>query len=45
MNDELEDLTYHRLRALEAIEENKIRVAWHCDKKVKVKKFDEGELV
>ena len=45
MGDELEDLVCHRLRALEAIEVNKARVANYYDKKVKVKRFNEGELV
>ena len=44
MND-LEDLSCHRLRALENIEANKLRVARHYNKKVKNKQFCEGELV
>ena len=44
MND-LEDLSCHRLRALENIEANKLRVARHYNKKVKSKQFCEGELV
>ena len=33
----LEDLSCHRLRALENIEANKLRVAWYYNKKVKNK--------
>ena len=43
--DDLEDLSCHRLRALENIEANKLRVARHYNKKVKNKQFYEGELV
>jgi hypothetical protein len=45
MMDDLEDLNCHRLRALENIEANKLRVARHYNKKVKNKQFYEGELV
>ena len=45
MMDDLEDLNYHRLRALENIEANKMRVARYYNKKVKNKQFTEGELV
>ena len=45
MMDDLEDLSCHRLRALENIEANKLRVARHYNKKVKNKQFYEGELV
>jgi hypothetical protein len=45
MRDELEDLAGHRLRALVSIEENKKRVARWYDKRVKVKKFADGDLV
>ena len=45
MMDDLEDLSCHRLRALENIEANKLRVARHCNKKVKNKQFGEGVLV
>ena len=45
MMDDLEDLSCHRLRALENIEANKLRVARHYNKKVKNKLFSEGELV
>ena len=45
MMDELEDLHQIRLRALENIEKNKIRVAKYYDKKIKVKDFAEGDLV
>jgi hypothetical protein len=44
MMDELEDLHMVRLRALENIEKNKLRVAKYY-KKVKVKQFAEGDLV
>ena len=40
----LEDLHYHRLRALENIEANKIRIAKQYNKKVKTKDLKEGEL-
>jgi hypothetical protein len=39
MMDELEDLHMIRLRALENIEKNKMRVAKYYNKKVKVKHF------
>jgi hypothetical protein len=45
MMDELEDLHKIRLRALENIEMNKMRVAKYYNKKVKVKQFAEGDLV
>ena len=45
MIDELEDLHEIRLRALENIEKNKICVTKYYDKKVKVKHFEEGDLV
>jgi hypothetical protein len=45
MMDELEDLHMIRLRALENIEKNKMRVTKYYNKKVKVKKFAEGDLV
>ena len=45
MMDDLEDLSCHRLRALENIEANKLRVARHYNKKVKNKHFGEGQLV
>jgi hypothetical protein len=45
MMDELEHLHMIRLRALENIEKNKMRVAKYYDKKVKVKQFAEGDLV
>ena len=43
--DDLEDLSCHRLCALENIEANKLRVVRHYNKKVKNKQFCEGELV
>jgi hypothetical protein len=45
MMDVLEDLHMIRLRALENIEKNKMRVAKYYNKKVKVKQFVEGYLV
>jgi hypothetical protein len=45
MKDELDDLGGHRLRALISIEENKKRVSKWYDKKVKAKKFADGDLV
>ena len=45
MMEDLEDLSCHRLHALENIEANKLRVARHYNKKVKNKQFCEGELV
>jgi hypothetical protein len=45
MKKELEDLAGNRLRALENIEKNKIRVARWYDKKVKGKEFAQGDLV
>jgi hypothetical protein len=45
MMDELEDLHMIRLRALENIEKNKLRVAKYYNKKVKVRQFAEGDLV
>jgi outer membrane receptor for ferric coprogen and ferric-rhodotorulic acid len=45
MINELEDLHMIRLRALENIEKNKMRVAKYYNKKVKVKQFAEGDLV
>jgi hypothetical protein len=45
MMDELEDLHMIRLRALENIEKNKLRVAKYYNKKVKVRQFAKGDLV
>ena len=45
MMDDLEDLSCHRLRALENIEANKLRIAKYYNKKVKGKQFSEGDLV
>jgi hypothetical protein len=44
MND-LEDLNFHRLLALENIEAHKLRIARYYGRKVKSKQFHEGELV
>jgi hypothetical protein len=45
MMNELEDLHMIRLKALENIEKNKMRVSKYYNKKVKVKQFAEGDLV
>ena len=45
MIDSLEDLSCLRLRALENIEANKLRIAKYYNKKVKIKQFSEGDLV
>ena len=45
MMDGLEDLNCLRLRALENIEANKLRVAKYYNKKVKIKRFSEGDSV
>ena len=45
MMDDLEDLSCHRLRALENIEANKLRIVKYYNKKVKSKQFSEGDLV
>ena len=45
MIDDLEDLSCHRLRALENIEANKLRIARYYNKKVKSKQFSKGDLV
>jgi hypothetical protein len=45
MKDEFEDLPGHRLKALVNVEVNKAKVGRWYDKKVKVKTFDQGELV
>ena len=45
MIDNLEDLSCLRLRALENIEANKLRIAKYYNKKVKNKQFSEGDLV
>ena len=45
MIDNLEDLSCLRLRALENIEANKLRVAKYYNKKVKIKQFFKGDLV
>jgi hypothetical protein len=39
--DSLKDLHCHRLKALENIEANKMRIARHYNKKVKDKQFEE----
>ena len=45
MMDYFDDLSCHRLRALENTEANKLRLTSHYNKKVKNKQFCEGELV
>jgi hypothetical protein len=45
MNDNVEDLTELRLWSLEKIKENKAKVAYAYNKKVKLKEFQVGDLV
>ena len=45
MIDDLEDLSCHRLYALENIEANKLRIGKYYNKKVKSKQFSEEDLV
>jgi len=45
MMDDLEELNSHRLKALENIEANKLRIAKYYNKKVKDKQFNEGDLI
>ena len=45
MKDGSEDLARHRLEALINFEANKARIGRWYNKKVKVKSFDQGELV
>ena len=45
MIDDLEDLSCHRLCALENIKANKLRIVKYYNKKVKSKQFSEGDLV
>ena len=45
MMDDLEDLSCHRLRALENIEANKLKIVKYYNKKVKSKQFSERDLV
>jgi len=45
MLDNLDDLNFHRLKALENIRANKIRIAKFYNKKVRERRFSEGELV
>ena len=45
MIDDLEDLSCHRLHALENIEANKLRIAKYYNKNVKSKQFSEEDLV
>ena len=45
MMDDLEDLSCHRLHALENIEANKLRIVKYYNKKVKSKQFSVGDLV
>jgi hypothetical protein len=45
MSDNVEDLTELRLWSLEKIKENKAKVARVCNKKVKPKEFQVGDLV
>ena len=45
MIDDLEDLSCHRLRALENIKANKLRIVKYYNKKGKNKQFSEEDLV
>jgi hypothetical protein len=45
MLDNLDDLNCHRLKALEKIRANKIRIAKFYNKKVRERRFSGGELV
>ena len=45
MKDRLEVLAGHRLKVLANVEANKVRIGRWYDKRVKVKSFDQGELV
>jgi hypothetical protein len=45
MNDNVKDLTELRLWSLEKIKENKAKVARACNKKIKLKEFQVGDLV
>jgi hypothetical protein len=45
MNNNIEDLTEHRLWSLEKIKENKAKVAHAYNKRVKLKEFQVGDLV
>ena len=45
MIDDLEDLSFHRLCALENIEANKLRIVKYYNKNVKSKQFSKGDLV
>jgi hypothetical protein len=45
MNDNIEDLTEHRLWSLERIKENKAKLACAYNQKVKLKEFQVGDLV
>jgi hypothetical protein len=45
MNDNIEDLTEHRLWSLERIKENKAKPACAYNQKVKLKEFQVGDLV
>jgi hypothetical protein len=45
MMDNLDDLNFHRLKALENIEAQKLRVAKYYNRKVREKRFIAGELV
>jgi len=45
MMDNLDDLNFHQLKALENIKANKIKIAKFYNQKVRKIKFSEGELV
>ena len=43
--DNLDDLNFHQLKALENIKANKLRIAKYYNQKVREKRFSEGDLV
>jgi hypothetical protein len=45
MLDNLYDSNFHRLKALENIRANKIRIAKFYNQKVRERRFSEGDLV
>ena len=45
MMDNLDDLNFHRIKALENIRANKLRIAKYYNQKVREKRFSEGDLV
>jgi hypothetical protein len=45
MMDNLDDLNFHRLKALENIRAKKIKIAKFYNQKVRERRFSEGDLV